>query len=137
MAGGNAINKAKYKNKAFRHAKALGQRRAAKVRDLKLSLGRLAAKTAPVPTDAMTLAVFEPEVGAPNTVEAKRVLSKKKARKLARNDRYLAQAAGKDIEMEEKEIKIGELERVKKTLWSLVELWKPTAPTGQGTTLGA
>lgn len=137
MAGGNSINKTKYKNKAFHHAKILGKKRAATVRNTKLALGRYHEHAAPTPTQSTEVALFTGE-HTPSDAIHTQTLSKKKAKKLARNQKYVQARNGEiNMDVEEKEVKQGQVERVKKALWTLVETWQPKVPQGQGTTLGA
>lgn len=157
MAGKNAINKPKIKMAASAHAKALGRKRAARSRAnpaTRSSTTRYADKatTAPRPTDSQALALYSGETPAPLNVMTKTTLSKKRAKKIARNQKYFAsnvksKSSGKgnddvsmDIETETAEQVETKLEKTKKALWSVIENHAKTGypqPTDtEGTTLG-
>lgn len=141
MAGGNSINKTKYKNKAYHHAQALAKKRALKVRNTKLALGRYHDKAVAAPGESTEIALYKGAAVAGDAITTQS-LSKKRAKKLARNMKYIRQRLGTPademlVDEEPEPVKEGQTERVKKALWNFVENWQPVLPLGAGTTLGA
>lgn len=145
MAGGvGSINKPRKKIVARAHANSIGKKRAARVKltNKKSSVGRYSKTADPSPTDAKGLALYT----GPSTATTEMItqtLSNKKARKLARNQKYIDARNNKPKveEMEvDQEVKQTNLEKVKKALWSVVENYNNgglrVQPDVEGTTLG-
>ncbi|KAJ8140218.1 hypothetical protein OXX80_012073 [Metschnikowia pulcherrima] len=118
------------------------------------SAGRYNKNTAPRPTDPKALAVYTGPVSDGSGVTTQ-TISKKRAKKLERNSRYVAkrneqldvdlaaQNEGMDIDMEKREKKQKpqtNLDKVKQALWTAVEDHNSgnvaVQTTGEGTTLG-
>lgn len=133
MAGKNAINKPKIKMLAHSHAKALGAKRAARARKnpaTRSSTSRYADKatTAPRPSESNALALYTGETPAPTNIMIKNTLSKKRAKKITRNQKYFANNiknksddVSMEIENEVAEEVESKLEQTKKALWSVIE----------------
>ncbi|CAK9441973.1 uncharacterized protein LODBEIA_P57910 [Lodderomyces beijingensis] len=148
MAGRNAINKPKIKLLANSHSKTLGRRRAAaraNAVQTRSSSSRYAdrATTAPRPTDSKAVALFTGETPRPRTKMTTSSLSKKRAKKIARNQRYLTKQQEEDILMQvDSEVNQNKFEAAKKALWGLVEEFDANGPRvvpdpeAEGTTLG-
>ncbi|EDK47256.1 conserved hypothetical protein [Lodderomyces elongisporus NRRL YB-4239] len=145
MAGRNAINKPKIKMLAQSHARSLSRKRAARSSvQTRSSTSRYASKslTAPRPTDSKSLALYTGETPLSQSVMTTNTLSKKRAKKIARNQKYLSQKQEDELMMDmDKQMKEkSRLDKVKKALWDLIENFEkngPTVlPTGEGTTLG-
>ncbi|ABN68729.1 predicted protein [Scheffersomyces stipitis CBS 6054] len=153
MASKNSINKPKIKINAHSHAKTLGRKRAARARknpSTKSSTSRYAevSGTATKPSDSTAIALYTGEAPKPTGVVTNTTLSNKRAKKLARNQKYIDQrkneGLGKehemDVEVETEEQRQSRLEQIKKALWSVVQnqsegLYK-VAVDAEGTTLG-
>ncbi|KAK6455896.1 ribosome biogenesis protein ALB1 [Scheffersomyces xylosifermentans] len=154
MASKNSINKPKIKISAHSHAKTLGKKRAARARknpSSRSATERYSEKAgvAPRPTDSKAIALYTGEAPKPTGVVTNTTLSNKRAKKLARNQKYIDQRNSKtktqedaemDIDEETAEEKQTRVEKVKAALWSVVEnqtkgLYK-VAVDGEGTTLG-
>ncbi|RCK65671.1 Ribosome biogenesis protein ALB1 [Candida viswanathii] len=154
MAGRNAINKPKIKMHAHSHAKSLGRKRAARrTTATRSSTSRYASKgsTAPRSTDSQAVALYTGELPAPSSTMTTTTLSNKRAKKIARNQKYMAAnnaaASGKDsnesmdvdanLTEEQRQTK---LDQVKKALWSVIETHAksgyPVVADPEGTTLG-
>ncbi|KAI5960844.1 ALB1 [Candida pseudojiufengensis] len=144
MAGRNAVNKPKIKMLAQSHAKSLGRKRASRNSiQTRSSTSRYALRgtTAPRPTDSRAIALFTGETPNPVSKMTTNTLSNKRAKKIARNQKYLTQKQEEDIMMKvDNEIKQTNLDKVKKTLWDLIERNKTNGPLvlpdAEGTTLG-
>ncbi|EGW30215.1 ribosome biogenesis protein ALB1 [Spathaspora passalidarum NRRL Y-27907] len=152
MAGKNNINKPKIKLNANSHAKHLGSKRAARARSnasTRSSLGRYADKatTAPRPTDSVALALYTGETPGPVNTMTNVTLSKKRAKKIARNQKYFAaniKTKSDDVTMEidneTVEEKQSKLDQIKKALWSVIENHSKNGYSvvadAEGTTLG-
>lgn len=161
MASKNSINKPKCKNKRVAHSQLLGRKRAERAKTAiptRSSHGRHNKQTAARPTDSKAVALY---AGVPSTIAGAAVttsvLSKKRARKIERNARYVAKrnlqlevesAAqnGMDVEVASagkrvKEVKPEtKLDKVKKALWTAVEVAASERlaidVSGEGTTIG-
>lgn len=152
MAGRNAINKPKIKMHAHSHAKSLGRRRAARrTTATRSSTSRYASKgtTAPRPTDSKAVALYTGDIPAPASTMTTTTLSNKRAKKIARNQKYMAanKAATKtnteSMDVDEiltEEQKQTKLDQVKKALWSVIENHSKSGfsvvADSEGTTLG-
>ncbi|RLV92813.1 Ribosome biogenesis protein ALB1 [Spathaspora sp. JA1] len=152
MAGKSNINKPKIKLNANSHAKHLGSKRAARARanaSTRSSIGRYADKatTAPRPSDSLSLALYSGETPGPVNTMTNVTLSKKRAKKIARNQKYFAanvKNKNEDVTMEVDnetiEQKQSKLDKVKKALWSVIERHAehgyPVVADAEGTTLG-
>ncbi|KAK6201651.1 ribosome biogenesis protein ALB1 [Scheffersomyces amazonensis] len=155
MASKNSINKPKNKINSASHAKSLAKKRAARSKILpntRSSIGRYADKavTAVRPTDSKAIALYTGESPAPISKMTKNTLSNKRAKKIARNQKYVDQRkqaenkeedASMEIETKEQlEERQTNLDKVKTLLWSVIEQnargeYKSSAD-GEGTTLG-
>lgn len=139
------INKPKLRLNKLGHARSMGQKkslRESKTPHTRSSLGRYsdASLTAPRPTDSKSIALYTGEGLQPNNVITNNLLSKKRAKKLDRNQKYINQRNGGDIDMEPKsrEVKQSELDQIKAALWNVVEnkdIFKLEGDV-EGTTLG-
>jgi len=146
MAGGvGSINKPRKKLVARAHANSIGKRRAARSRvsNTKSATGRYSKTADPKPTESKAIALYTGSSSAATTDVVTNTLSNKRAKKLARNQKYIDARNNKvvDQEMEVDEaIKQSNMENVKKSLWSVVEAYKNGGLTPQpdqdGTTLG-
>lgn len=145
MASKNSINKPKIRIQAHRHSKTLVRKRQALAKRLapsRSSTGRYAEKntTAPRPTDSRALALYVGEVPTNAGVITNNTLSNKRAKKIARNQRYVVQRNAKngDKEIEMKEVPQSKLDKVKEALWKVVENQASlkVIAQGEGTTLG-
>ncbi|KAI3404790.2 ALB1 [Candida oxycetoniae] len=145
MAGRNAINKPKIKMLAQSHAKSLRRKRAARnVIQTRSSTSRYAPKalTAPRPSDSKSIALYTGETPPVTSVMTTNTLSKKKAKKIARNKKYMTQKQEEDITMDTNtdSTKQTNLDKAKKALWELVESFEKNGPFvvawSEGTTLG-
>ncbi|KAK6465989.1 ribosome biogenesis protein ALB1 [Scheffersomyces coipomensis] len=154
MASKNSINKPKNKINAFSHAKSLAKKRAARAKSLPSTRSSLQARyadkatTAIRPTDSKAVALYTGESAQPIAKMTNTTLSNKRAKKIARNQKYIAQrkqAESGDSTMEVEsiqsvEVKQSNLDKVKVLLWSVIETnsngeYKAKAD-GEGTTLG-
>lgn len=163
MASKNSINKPKATMRKKAHAALLARKRLARAKlaePTRSSHGRYNLKTAPRPSESKAVALY---AGGSSTIPGKvittSVLSKKRARKIERNARYiakrnlqldadLASQGGMDVDVDveiigkvQKCVKPGtKLEKVKKALWAAVEhsaSEKLALPvTSEGTTIG-
>ena len=145
MASKNSINKPKIRIQAHKHSKTLVRKRLALAKRLapsRSSTGRYAEKntTAPRPTDSRALALYVGEVPTNAGVITNNTLSNKRAKKIARNQRYVVQRNAKngDKEIEMKEVPQSKLDKVKEALWKVVENQASlkVIAQGEGTTLG-
>ncbi|EMG47424.1 ALB1 Ribosome biogenesis protein ALB1 [Candida maltosa Xu316] len=150
MAGRNAINKPKIKMHAHSHAKSLGRKRAARrTVATRSSTSRYAAKgtTAPRPTDSKAVALYTGETPGPTSIMTTSTLSNKRAKKIARNQKYFAANKASANELPSMEVdnvspeeKQTKLDQVKKALWSVIENHSkngyPIVADPEGTTLG-
>ncbi|CAI5760134.1 unnamed protein product [Candida verbasci] len=145
MAGRNAINKPKIKMLAQSHAKSLGKKRAnRRTIATRSSTSRYAEKhlTAPRPTDSKAVALFTGQTPSPVSIMTTTTLSNKRAKKIARNQKYLQSKLDEDLKMkeEDEEIQPSKLENIKKTLWKVIENYEQFGyqikPDSEGTTLG-
>lgn len=151
MAGRNAINKPKIKMHAHSHAKSLGRKRAARrTTATRSSTSRYASKgtTAPRPTDSQAVALYTGETPAPSTIMTTTTLSNKRAKKIARNQKYMAANKAAKSNTESMDIDHGlteeqkqtKLDQVKKALWSVIENHSKSGYSvvadPEGTTLG-
>ncbi|KAI5950111.1 ALB1 [Candida jiufengensis] len=144
MAGRNAINKPKIKMLAQSHAKSLGRKRAARNSiQTRSSTSRYASRgtTAPRPTDSKAIALFTGETPNPISKMTTNTLSNKRAKKIARNQKYFTKKQEEDIIMDvNNELKQTKLDQVKKTLWDLIDRTEKNGPLvvpdSEGTTLG-
>lgn len=148
MASKNSINKPKIRIQAHKHSKTLVRKRLALAKRLapsRSSTGRYAEKntTAPRPTDSRALALYVGEVPTNAGVITNNTLSNKRAKKIARNQRYVAQRnaknGDKEIEMKDSpEASQSKLDKVKEALWKVVENQAnlKVIAQGEGTTLG-
>ncbi|KAI5958165.1 ALB1 [Candida margitis] len=144
MAGRNAINKPKIKMLAHSHAKSLSRKRSLRnAIQTKSSTSRYAPRgsTAPRPTDSKAVALFTGETPSPNSVMTTNTLSKKRAKKIARNQKYFTKKQEEDVFMNiDNDLKNSKLEQAKKALWDLIELRAKNGPVvvadAEGTTLG-
>lgn len=146
MAGGvGSINKPRKKIASRAHANSIGKRRAARANltNKQSSAGRYAKNADPKPTDTKSLALYT----GPSTATSEMItktLSNKKARKLARNQKYIDARSNKPKVAEEmevdQEVKQTNLEKVKAALWNVVENYNNGGlrpqPDTEGTTLG-
>ncbi|ODV81281.1 ribosome biogenesis protein ALB1 [Suhomyces tanzawaensis NRRL Y-17324] len=144
MASRNSVNKPKNKLHASAHAKVLGKRRAARNRKNTASrstVGRYsdADSAAARPTDSKAIALYTGGGPKVTSVMTNTTLSNKRAKKLARNQKYIDQRNNKvkEVEMDVEEKK-SQLEKVKAALWTVVENSANLmmSPAGEGTTLG-
>lgn len=161
MASKNSINKPKDTNKRAAHSALLARKRAARAKTAlptRSSHGRYNTKTAARPTDSKAVALYS---GVPSTIAGvsvtTSVLSKKRARKIERNARYIAKRKAQlqvdlaaenemDIEAESAGKRIKEvkpetkLDKVKKALWTAVAQSASEKlamnVSGEGTTIG-
>lgn len=161
MASKNSINKPKGKLHRAAHANRLGQKRAARAKlaaPTRSSHGRYNVDTVPRPTDSKALALYSGTgPSACTRAVTTNILSKKRARKIERNARYIAKRKlqldadlaaqeGMDVDREtigkrQKEVKPEtKLEKVKKALWTAVADASAERlaleVSGEGTTLG-
>lgn len=160
MAHKNSINKPKIKIQSQKHASAIGKKRAARSRNApatKSNTSRNSTGVAPTPTESKAVALFTGSI-QPTGVITNSTLSNKRAKKLARNAKYIAQrnveleidiAAKQEEAMEVDEEKTtkktkesakapSQLDKVKEVLWSAIAdnaSYKIDAE-GEGTTLG-
>ncbi|CAL1190591.1 unnamed protein product [Candida parapsilosis] len=123
MAGRNAINKPKIKMLAHSHAKSLSRKRSLR--------NSIQTNCCPI----------HGEAPAPSSVMTTNTLSKKRAKKIARNQKYFTKKQEGDILMNiDNDIKNSKLEQAKKALWELIESREKNGPAvvadGEGTTLG-
>lgn len=148
MPSRNSINKPSKKIQSKSHAVSLGKRRAARAGTTvatKSSTSRYntKSKTAPKPTESKALALYTGQALDTAAVTSKS-LSKKRAKKIARNQRYVQQRNGTapDMEMDTEAQRETQIQRVKDSLWELVRAKKADKSTGlavavgEGTTLG-
>ncbi|OBA21989.1 ribosomal pre-60S maturation factor [Metschnikowia bicuspidata var. bicuspidata NRRL YB-4993] len=160
MPSRNSVNKPLGKINRASHAGVISKKRTLRANTVgptRSSAGRYNTATAPRPTDPKGLTVYMgPEVlGSGVTTQT---LLKKKAKKLERNKRYIAQRnerlnvdlaaknEGMDVDMapaekrEKKQKPQSNLDKVKQALWTAVEDHNSGAmaleSTGEGTTLG-
>lgn len=137
MPSRNSVNKPKNKIHSTKHASSIGKRRAARaVVPTRSSTHRSNTKTAPGPNQSKALALFNETGPAEVGVMTTNTLSNKRAKKLARNQRYLAQRNDKlSIDVQAKQDEAMEvdtkrvrnqkpptqLDQVKQALWAVVE----------------
>lgn len=144
MAGGvGSINKPRKTIAARAHANSIGKKRAARAHltNKQSSAGRYSTSADPLPTSTKSLALF---TGPPSTSTEMitKTLSNKKARKLARNQKYInGRSASPKVEMDVDPVVVEtNLEKVKKALWSVVEEFNNgglrVEIDSEGTTLG-
>lgn len=159
MPSRNSINKPKDHLHRASHAHAIGKKRAARARKAaptKSNTSRYNTETVPTPTESKALALSTG--GHSETKLTSTTLSNKRAKKIARNQKYIEQrnqklnidvAAKQENEMdldETKEPKVKnqkpktKLEQIKDALWSVVEDKSSSSLRieleGEGTTLG-
>lgn len=149
MAGRNAINKPKIKLHVQSHAKSLGRKRAARrTTATRSSTSRYAAKgtTAPRPTDSKAVALYTGNAPQPTSTMTTQTLSNKRAKKIARNQRYLAanklkeNETAMEVDNTSEQEKQTKLDQIKKALWSVIENHQKNGYSvvsdPEGTTLG-
>lgn len=126
----------------------LGKRRAARSKSVvatrsSTSRYNTETKTAPRPTDSKAIALYTGS--SPDTaVVTNRTLSKKRAKKIARNQKYVQQRNGTapDMDMDNGVATETQIQRVKDSLWELIRAKKADSSAGlapavgEGTTLG-
>lgn len=158
MPSRNSINKPKGKIHRAQHGSAISKKRTARARTAlptRSSSGRYNKDTVPRPTDSLAVALYNGAGASQGSGVTTQTLSKKRAKKIERNNRYIArrneqlsidlaaQNEGMDIEMSEKRVKAkkpaSQLEKVKEALWAVVD--DSTGGdfldvSGEGTTLG-
>lgn len=163
MPSRNSINKPKDHIHRANHAHSIGKKRAARARKAiptKSSTSRYSLEgVAPKPTESKAIALYTGSAGEPNTLLSNNTLSNKRAKKLARNQKYIDQRNQKlnidvtakqeegmelDPEFVEKKSKHEKeqtkLDKIKQALWAVVEdkssnLLKVNTES-EGTTLG-
>ncbi|KAG7193368.1 ribosome biogenesis protein alb1 [Scheffersomyces spartinae] len=160
MAHKNSINKPKIKIQSQKHASAIGKKRAARSRNVpatKSSTSRNSSGVAPTPTESKAVALFTGSI-KPTGLITNNTLSNKRAKKLTRNAKYIAQRKEKleidlmakqegamDLDEEKQTTKTNEsrkapsqLDKVKEVLWSAVadNANYKIDVEGEGTTLG-
>lgn len=142
MPSRNSINKPKGKMHRAQHATAISKKRTARAKSAvptRSSAGRYNTETAPRPTDSQALALYNGGVTSKGSGVTTQSLSKKRAKKIERNSRYVAkrnqelaidlaaQNDGMDVEIESasKRVKAKkpatQLEKVKEALWAAVD----------------
>lgn len=159
MPSRNSINKPKDHLHRASHARSIGKKRAARARTAvptKSNTSRYNTETAPTPTESKALALSTG--GHSGTKLTSNTLSNKRAKKIARNQKYIEQrnqklnidaAAKQEDEMDLDESNQGKnknqkaktnLEQIKDALWSVVEDKSSSSLRieleGEGTTLG-
>ncbi|SGZ53238.1 CIC11C00000003647 [Sungouiella intermedia] len=160
MPSRNSINKPKGKIHRAQHGAAISKKRAARSKaalPTRSSAGRYNTETAPRPTDSHALALYSgsgPSLGSGVTTKS---LSKKRAKKIERNSRYVAKRneqlsidlaakeEGMDVDMDGESKRVRnkkpqtQLEKVKEALWAAVDDVSGAFEVdvlGEGTTIG-
>lgn len=148
MPSRNSINKPKDKILKNSHASTIGKRRSNRVRlSTRSSHGRYNDNTLPTPRDSKAVALYTGKI--PITTElTTKTLSNKKAKKLARNQKYnekRKELLTKDIDSkmeveDEKKVKESEAEKLRVLLWNSIKsndlLLFKKQPDTEGTTIG-
>lgn len=156
----NSINKNKGKIYRQQHGAAISKKRTARAKSAvptRSSLGRYNTETAPRPTDSHAVALYTGSAPSKGSGVTTRTLSKKRARKIERNSRYVAkrneqlsidlaaQNEGMDVDMEAETKRVRNkkpqthLEKVKEALWAAVDDASGEFVVdvlGEGTTIG-
>lgn len=152
MPSRNLVNKPKNKIHRAHHSKQLSKKRAARaslILPTRSSKGRYDTNTLPRPTDSKAVALYNGSMPLPSLGVTTNTLSAKRARKIERNNRYIAKRnqtnLGMDVDMEGtkrvKDVKEpSQLDKVKEALWAVVEdtdsVGMKMQVTGEGTTIG-
>lgn len=151
MAHKNSINKPKIKLQSNGHAKSLARKRLARAsktvstRSSTTLRYAKSAQVAPRPTELYEVALYNGNALTATGVVTNRTLSNKRAKKLERNLRYIAQrlSTGKptgdvDMDVDAVEQRLTQLEQTKAALWSVLEKKDSlrAVPLGEGTTMG-
>lgn len=161
MPSRNSVNRPKDKLIRNGHASAIGKKRSARSRlnvATRSSTSRYndESKTAPKPSESTSLALYSGSAAQPSGVITNNTLSKKRSKKIARNQKYInkrneqlsidiaaksEEAMDVDVEKEAPVTKkTSQLEQIKQALWSVVAdgVSEGLAITGNGngTTLG-
>lgn len=150
MAHRNSINKPKIKLLSNGHAKNLGRKRSARASKAistrsSTTLRYADSKSvAPRPTELYEVALFTGDAKTATGSIITRTLLNKRAKKLARNSKYIAsrqngsQSSGDAMDVDAEAQRLSQLEQVKAALWSVLEnkdAYK-IASSGEGTTMG-
>ncbi|EGV63845.1 ribosome biogenesis protein alb1 [Yamadazyma tenuis] len=156
MPSRNSINKPKDKMLRNSHASSIGKKRASRTREsTRSATSRYNEDALPRPSDSRSIAVYTGNVSNPTHLTTN-TLSNKKAKKLARNQKYVEKRLQKDLDdqMQTDEPKpINSLiklktkvkgenstEKIRKALWGVVNgndlsMFK-VSPQANGTTVG-
>lgn len=150
MAHRNSINKPKIKLLSNAHAKSLGRKRSARA---SRAISTRSSNTlryadpksvAPRPTELYEVALFTGDAQTAAGSIITRTLLNKRAKKLARNLKYIAarldgpQSSGEAMDVDAEAQRLSQLEQAKAALWSVLEnkdAFK-VASSGEGTTMG-
>ena len=143
MPSRNSINKPKDKLQRNAHASSLGKRRhgrLAKLNATRSSTSRYNKDAKTKPSESTSLALYKGST-APTGVLTNNTLSKKRAKKIERNQNHIRRAnqpAGEVSMEEDEEQRITRIEQVKQALWSVFSAGVTSSATSetQGTTLG-
>lgn len=160
MANKNSVNKPKIKIIGNKHAATIGKKRAARARKAtptRSSTSRYADNTAARPSESKSIAIYTGNLPKATGVVVNNSLSNKRAKKLARNQKYIDKRNEKlsidvlakeqeamDIDEEAvaavNEAAKSKLESIKGALWAVVEDRASEGfkmnTEGEGTTLG-
>lgn len=161
MPSRNSINKPKDKILRNKHSLSIGKKRASRKKHAEATASSTsrynADELAPRPTESKSVALFRGNPSSDATKITTKSLSKKRIRKLERNQKYINKrnenlkidiiAQQEDMQVDDggadrSEKKVSDLEKVKKIIWSAVEdraaggLDVGTGREGSGTTLG-
>lgn len=140
-----SINKPRKQIVALKHNATLARKRSARAKTqvpTRSSLGRYSDKdlTAPRPNDSKSIALYTGTGPTATGVLTNNILSKKRAQKLARNQKYINKRAGIDIDMDPKtkSTKESDLGKIKAALWNVIENkhFIKVDTDAEGTTLG-
>lgn len=155
----NSINKPNYTSQKKSHANSMAKRKASRSRTTtRSSTSRYNDEAVPTPTESKAVGLYTGTIPTPGNVTNK-TLSKKRARKIARNQKYVDSRNARltdDIQMDldsdnskktslvkikSKVKKESETERLNKVLWDAVnapnmEIFKNSPISEEGTTIG-
>lgn len=148
MPSKNSINKPKDKILKKSHASSLGKKRSSRLQSTsRSSTGRYNTRATPAPTDSKAIALYTGKIPITNKITTQ-TLSKKKAKKLVRNQKYvekrnelLKKDLDEKMEVEsDSKVKISESEKLNNQLWENINnkdiLWFKRVPNGEVTLIG-